>query len=78
MFAASGVYIQMSPWPPPFMMVGRQGYGAALKMTLSQARLKCKKRMRTYVAWIQPHPQGAILRHFKYGNLVLMFFHQLS
>jgi hypothetical protein len=23
MFAASGVYIQMSMWPPPFMMMGR-------------------------------------------------------
>jgi hypothetical protein len=36
MFVASGVYIQMSPWPPPFMMMGKQGCGAALKMTLSQ------------------------------------------
>jgi hypothetical protein len=36
MFAASGVYIQMSPWPPPFMMMGRQGCGASLKMTLSR------------------------------------------
>jgi hypothetical protein len=35
MFAASDVYIQMSPWPPPFMMMGREGCGAALKMTLS-------------------------------------------
>jgi hypothetical protein len=26
MFAASGVYIQMSPWPPPFTMMGIQGY----------------------------------------------------
>jgi acyl-CoA reductase-like NAD-dependent aldehyde dehydrogenase len=23
MFAALGVYIEMSPWPPPFMMMGR-------------------------------------------------------
>jgi hypothetical protein len=30
MFAASGAYIKMSLWPPPFMMMGRQGYGAAL------------------------------------------------
>jgi hypothetical protein len=43
MFAASGVYIQMSPRPPPFMMVGIQGYAAALKITLSRGRLKCKK-----------------------------------
>jgi hypothetical protein len=35
MFAASGVYIQMSLWPPPFMMMEREGCGAALKMTLS-------------------------------------------
>jgi hypothetical protein len=35
MFAASGVYIQMSLWPPPFMMMGREGCGATLKMTLS-------------------------------------------
>jgi hypothetical protein len=26
MFAASGVYIEMSPWPPPFTMMGRQGF----------------------------------------------------
>jgi hypothetical protein len=37
MFAASGVYIEMSPWPPHFTMMGRQGYVAvALKITLSQ------------------------------------------
>jgi hypothetical protein len=36
MFAASGVYIQMSIWPSPFMMMGRQGCGAVLKMTLSR------------------------------------------
>jgi hypothetical protein len=35
MFAVSGVYIQMSPWPPPFTMIGRQGCAAALKITLS-------------------------------------------
>jgi hypothetical protein len=32
-FAASGVYIEMSPWPPPFTMMGRQGYAATLKIT---------------------------------------------
>jgi hypothetical protein len=65
MFAASGVYIQMSLWPPPLVMMERQGCGVALKMTLSRGQLKCKKRrrMRTSVAWIQPHPHGAILRH---------------
>jgi hypothetical protein len=36
MFAALGVYIQMSPWPPPFTIMGRQGCTAALKTTLSQ------------------------------------------
>jgi hypothetical protein len=37
MFAASGVYIEISPWPPPFMMMGRQGYVAVdLKITLSR------------------------------------------
>jgi hypothetical protein len=36
MFAASGVYIQMSIWPSPFMMMGSQGCGAVLKMTLSR------------------------------------------
>jgi hypothetical protein len=73
MLAASGVYIQMSPWPLPFMMMGRQGSGAALKMTLSRGRLKCKKRrrMRTFVAWIQPHPHGAILRRI--SNTVISF-----
>jgi acyl-CoA reductase-like NAD-dependent aldehyde dehydrogenase len=35
MFAASGVYIQMSPWSPPFMMMGRQGCAAPLQITLS-------------------------------------------
>jgi hypothetical protein len=34
-FVASGVYIEMSPWPSPFMMMGRQDYAAALKITLS-------------------------------------------
>jgi hypothetical protein len=49
--------------------------------------------MKTYLSWIQSHSHGAILRHllnmrttfswsdtktsFKYGKLVLMFFHQL-
>jgi hypothetical protein len=63
-FDASGVYIQMSPRPPPFTMIGKQGYAAALKITLSQGWLKCKERMmRTWHSWIQPHPHGAILRH---------------
>jgi hypothetical protein len=65
MFAASGVYIEMSLWPPPFTMMGRQGYAAALKITLSRGRLKCKKgrMMRTCLSWIQPYPHVAILRH---------------
>jgi hypothetical protein len=56
MFAASGVYIEMSPWPPPFTMMGRQGYDAALKITLSRGQLKCKngRMIRTYLSWIQP------------------------
>jgi hypothetical protein len=36
MFAASGVYIQMSLRPAPFMMMGRHGSNAALKMTFSR------------------------------------------
>jgi hypothetical protein len=65
MFAASGVYIQMPPWPPPFTMMGRQRCVVALKITLSRGRLKCKKgrMMRTCLSWIQPHPYGAILRY---------------
>jgi hypothetical protein len=35
-FAASGVYVEMSPWPPPFTMMERQGYAAAFKITLSR------------------------------------------
>jgi hypothetical protein len=35
MFAASGIYIEMSPWPPPFTMMGRQCYVVALQITLS-------------------------------------------
>jgi hypothetical protein len=64
-FAASGVYIQMTPWPPPFTIIGRQGCVAALKITLSQGWLKCKKgrMMRTCLSWIQSHPLGVILRH---------------
>jgi hypothetical protein len=74
MFAASGVYSQISLWPPPFVMMERQGCGVTLKMTLSRGQLKCKKRrrMRTSVAWIQPHPHGAILRHL--SNTVNSFF----
>jgi hypothetical protein len=34
-FAALGVSIEMSPWPRPFTMMGREGYAAALKITLS-------------------------------------------
>jgi hypothetical protein len=34
-FAALGVYIEISSWPPPFTMIGRQGYVVALKITLS-------------------------------------------
>jgi hypothetical protein len=73
MFAISGVYIQISSLPPPFMMMGRQGCGTPLKMTLSRGWLKCKKRrrMRTSVVWIQPHPHGAILRHI--SNTVISF-----
>jgi hypothetical protein len=64
-FAASGVYIQISLWSPPFTMMGRQGCTTTLKITLSRGRLKCKKErmMRTYLSWIQPHRHGAILRH---------------
>jgi hypothetical protein len=55
------------------MMMGRQGCGAALKMTLSRGRLKCKKRrmMRTSITWIQPHSYGAIVRHI--SNTVILF-----
>jgi hypothetical protein len=65
MFASSGVYIEMSPWPPPFTMIQSQGYAATLKITLSRGRLKCKKErmMRTCLSWIQPYPHVAILRH---------------
>jgi hypothetical protein len=35
MFATSDVYIQMSPWPQPFTMMGRKGCATALKITLS-------------------------------------------
>jgi hypothetical protein len=65
MFAASGVYVEMSPWPQPFTMMERQGYPAALKITLSRGRLKCKngRMMRTFLSWIQPHLYGATLRH---------------
>jgi hypothetical protein len=52
-FTALDVYIQMSMWPPPFMMMERQGCGAALKMTLSRGRLKYKRRrMRTSAVWM--------------------------
>jgi hypothetical protein len=72
-FVASSVYIQMSPWPPPFTMMGRQGCDAALKITLSRGSLKCKKgrMMRTCLSWIQSHPHGAILRYLL--NMVNLF-----
>jgi hypothetical protein len=65
MFATSGVYIQLSPRPSPFMMMGRQGCIAALKITLSRGQLKYKKgrMIRTCLSWIQSHPHEAILRH---------------
>jgi hypothetical protein len=65
MFAASGVYIEMAPWPPPFMMMERQGYAVALKITLGRGRLQCKneRMIWTFISRIQPHPHGAILRH---------------
>jgi hypothetical protein len=55
----------MSPWPPPFTMMGRQGCATTLKITLSWGWLKCKneRMMRTCHSWIQPHPHGVILRH---------------
>jgi hypothetical protein len=34
MFAASGVYIEMSPWPPPLTTMRRQDYAIALKITM--------------------------------------------
>jgi hypothetical protein len=73
MFAALGVYIQMSPWPSPFMMMEIQGYVAAFKITLSQGQLKCKKgrMIKTWLSWIQSHPHGAILRHLL--NMVNLF-----
>jgi hypothetical protein len=36
MFTTSGVYIQISPQHPPFTMMERHRYAAALKITLSQ------------------------------------------
>jgi hypothetical protein len=57
------------------MMMGRQGCAAALNITLSQGRLKCKKgrMMRMCLSWIQPHPHGAILRHLL--NMVNSFLY---
>jgi hypothetical protein len=48
----------------------------ALKITLSQGGLKCKKgrMMRIWLSWIQPHPHGAILRHLL--NTVNSFLHR--
>jgi hypothetical protein len=63
------------PWPPPFTIMGRQGCDAAMKMTLSQGQLKCKKgkMTRTSLAWIRPHYLGAILRHIL--NMVISFLY---
>jgi hypothetical protein len=36
MFAASGVYVEMSPRPPPVMMMEIKNHAAALKITLSR------------------------------------------
>jgi hypothetical protein len=36
MFATLVAYIRMPPWPPPFMIMGRQGGDVALKITLSR------------------------------------------
>jgi hypothetical protein len=35
MFATSGAYIRMLPWPPPFATMRRQDCDASLKITLS-------------------------------------------
>jgi hypothetical protein len=76
LFAASGVYIQMSPRPPPFTMMGRQVCVVALKLTLSQRWIKCKKGriMRACLSWIQPHSHVAILKHLlNMVNSILCF-----
>jgi hypothetical protein len=77
MFATSAIYIEMSPWPSPFVMMGRQGYATALKITLSRVWLKCKKgrMMRICLSWIQAHPHIAIWRHLLNAvNLFLCCF----
>jgi hypothetical protein len=56
MFAAPGAFVRISPWTPPFTIMG--GYGDEdLKITFSRVRLKCKKGRitRTSLIWIQPH-----------------------
>jgi hypothetical protein len=52
MFVVPVAYIRMSPWPPPFTLMGRQCCDAVLKMTLSRGLLKCTKgrMMRTSLA----------------------------
>jgi hypothetical protein len=51
-----------------------RGCDAALKMTLSQGRVKCKngKMIRTSLVWIQAHPHGAIRRNI--SNTVNSFW----
>jgi hypothetical protein len=46
-------------------MMERQGYAAALKITLSRGRLKCKngRMTRTFLSCRQPHPYGAKVSH---------------
>jgi hypothetical protein len=78
MFAIPIVYIRMPLWPLPFTTMGRQGYDAALKMSLSREQLKCNKgrMMRISHTWIQPHHHRAILRHIL--NTVNLFQITLS
>jgi hypothetical protein len=72
-FIVPVVYIRMSPWPPPFMIMGRQGCDVVLKTILSQGQLKSKKgwMMMTSLTWIKPHPHEEILRHIL--NMVNLF-----
>jgi hypothetical protein len=77
MFPASGVYIQISIWSTPFMMMERQDCVVALKIILSRGLLKYKKgmMMRTCLSWIQAHPHGAILKYLlNMVNLFLCFY----
>jgi hypothetical protein len=79
MFAASGVYIQMSPWPPPFTMMGRQDCATALKITLSQGRPKCKMGDDEDIPFMDTTTSSwcDTKTSFKYDKLILIFFHQL-